>query len=142
MGNFRESGHTRIMLLMLYLTESVRHGVYSTGDVLFTSQTNNVDVRFTSDPIISGTGFGLNIKSIPCTERDNFPETDVNTQSTEEPTPGYGEMNHGCDESAQEVQIAAGEVLEGAIVTNAESDGYYPNYACQQWNIIASENEV
>ena len=122
------------MFLILSLTETAKDGVYASGDVLFTSQTNNVDVRFTSDYSVTRSGFGLNIRSIPCTERDNFPETVIGTESAEE----YSD----CDDSVHEVPIAAGEVLEGAIVTNTESDGNYSNNACQQWNIIAGENEV
>ena len=38
--------------------------------------------------------------------------------------------------------IAAGEVLEGALVTDTENDGNYPNHACQNWNIVADENQV
>ena len=120
------------MFPMLYLTETEKDGVYSAGDVLFTSQTNTVDVRFTSDSSFRYSGFGLNIRSIPCTDRENFPET----ESTEE----FGGWNYGCD--TQEVHIAAGEVLEDAIVTNTESDGNYPNNACQEWNIIGDENQV
>ena len=94
-----------------------------------------MDVKFTSDSSVTRSGFRLNIRSIPCGDRDNFPET----ESTEEYS-GFGGMNHGCD--VQEVHIATEEVLEGTIVTNTESDGNYPNYACQQWNIIGDENQV
>ena len=104
---------------MLYLTETERNGVYSTGDVLFTSRTNNVDVWFTSDSSVTRTGFGLNIRSIPCTDRDNFSETGI-----------------------QEVQIAAIDILTDAIVTNTESDGNYPNRVRQEWNIVGDENQV
>ena len=45
-----------------------------------------------------------------------------------------------CD--SQEIEIAAGEVLQGAIVTDTEDGGNYPNNACQNWNIIADENQV
>ena len=37
--------------------------------------------------------------------------------------------------------VPAEEVLEGALVTNTE-DGKYPNDACQNWNIMADENQV
>ena len=111
---------------MFYLTETRKEGYYSTGDVLFTSQTNNVDVKFTSDFSVRRSGFRLNIRSILCTDRDNFLQTDVSTATTEQYsantdydvyTSGMG-MNHGCDESAQEIQIATGQVLPGALVTN------------------------
>ena len=48
-----------------------------------------------------------------------------------------------CDDrTPQEVVIAAGEVLEGALVTDTENDGNYSNDACQDWNIMADENQV
>ena len=140
--------HQSVMFLMLYFTEIRKDGYYSTGDVLFTSQTNNVDVKFTSDYSVTRSGFRLNIRSILCTDRDNFSQTDMNTATTE----GYivntdhdvytSGMPDGCDESVQEVEITTGQVLPGAIVTNTDNDGNYPNNACQQWNVIASENEV
>ena len=40
------------------------------------------------------------------------------------------------------MQIAAGETLHGALVTVTETDGNYPNHACQSWNIISEENQV
>ena len=40
------------------------------------------------------------------------------------------------------MQIAAGETLQGVLVTHTENDGNYPNHACQSWNIIADENQV
>ena len=140
--------HQSVIILMLYFTEIRKDGYYSTGDVLFTSQTNNVDVKFTSDYSVTRSGFRLNIRSILCTDRDNFSQTDMNTATTE----GYivntdhdvytSGMPDGCDESVQEVEITTGQVLPGAIVTNTDNDGNYPNNACQQWNVIASENEV
>ena len=45
-----------------------------------------------------------------------------------------------CD--TQVVEIAAGEVLPGAFVSHTESDGNYSNNACQEWNILAGENQV
>ena len=130
---------------MLYFTETHKEGYYSTGDVLFTSKTNNVDVKFTSDYSVTWSGFRLNIRSISCADCDNFPQTVVNTAST---TVDYSphspvhpsETPNSCD--AQEVQIAAEQVLQGALITNTENDGNYPNNACQNWNIIANENQV
>ena len=40
------------------------------------------------------------------------------------------------------MRVAAGDILEGAIVTDTESDGNYPNNACQEWKIITVDNEV
>ena len=140
--------HQSVMFLIFYFTETRKDGYYSTGDVLFTSQTNNVDVKFTSDYRVTRGGFRLNIRSILCTDHDNITQTDMNTPTTE----GYivntdydvyiSGMNQGCDESVQEVQITTGQVLPGAIVTNTENDGNYPNNACQIWNIAADENQV
>ena len=45
------------------------------------------------------------------------------------------EMPDGCDDTVQEIVVSAGEELEGAIVTDTQSDGLYPNHACQNWNI-------
>ena len=148
---------------MFYLTETRKEGYYSTGDVLFTSQTNNVDVKFTSDFSVRRSGFRLNIRSILCTDHDNFPQPDINTATTEQYivntdydvyTSGMNHgvntdydvytsgMNHGCDKSAQEIQIATGQVLPGALVPNTQTDGNYPNDSCQQWSVNAGENEV
>ena len=109
-----------------------------------------MDVKFTSDYSVTRSGFRLYIGSILCTYRDNFQQTDMNTATTEQYSANTdydvytSEMNHGCDEYRliQEIQIATGQVLPGALVTNTESDGDYPNNACQQWKIIADENQV
>ena len=148
--NCKKGAHPSVILLMFYLTETRKEGYYSTGDVLFTSETNNVDVKFTSDYSVTRSGARMNIRSILCTDRDNFLQTDVSTATTEQYSANTDydvytsrmEMNHGCDESAQEIQIATGQVLPGALVTNTQTDGNYPNNACQQWNVIADENEV
>ena len=50
--------------------------------------------------------------------------------------------DEGCDDPVQEVRVAAGQVLEGAIVSDTESDGLYPNNACQEWKIITDVNLV
>ena len=57
-----------VMIVMLYLIETRREGTYQTGDVLFTSQTNSVNVRFTSDDNVRGNGFWLDVRSTACTE--------------------------------------------------------------------------
>ena len=46
----------------------------------------------------------------------------------------------GCD--VQEVNVGEEEELEGAIATTTESDGNYPNNACQHWNIMTSPSKV
>ena len=57
--------------------------------------------------------------------------------------PQVEERSEDCDDrNAQEVVIVAGEVLEGALATDTEYDGNYPNHACQNWNIVADENQV
>ena len=86
---------------LLYLTETSRDGEYMDGEILFTSETNNVDVRFTSDSSERRTGFTLDVRSIPCSDRVIHPQIE-----DEEP----GEP---CDDgTAEDVVIAAGEVLE------------------------------
>ena len=47
-----------------------------------------------------------------------------------------------CDYGVKEVRIAAGEVLEDALVSDTDSDGLYPNNAWQKWNIITDESQV
>ena len=47
-----------------------------------------------------------------------------------------------CAVFVNEVKVGAGGVLEGALVSDTESDGKYPNHACQDWNIMAEENQV
>ena len=132
------------MFLMLYLAETHSTGYYPAGDVLFTSQTNNVDVKFTSDYSVTSTGFRLNIRSISCSDHDNFPPTVVNPATTQEPSTSApvhtSEMPDNCD--AQEVEITEGQVIPGALVIHTGSDGNYSNNACQHWNIIADENQV
>ena len=54
------------MISMLYLTETRREGNYPNGDVLFASETNNVEVEFTSDFSERRTGFALNVRSVNC----------------------------------------------------------------------------
>ena len=116
---------------MFYLTETNRDGAYMTGDILFTSETNNVDVKFKSDESITDSGFTLDVRSIPCSDRAIYPQV-------EDEEPG-----DPCDDSiAQEVMIAAGEVIEDALITVTESGGNYSNSACQDWNIMAEENQV
>ena len=66
-----------------------------------------MDVRFTSDEYVTGTGFTLDIRSTLC-----------------------------------KVVIVAGEFLQGALVTDTDTGGNYPNNACQNWTIIADENQV
>ena len=62
-------------------------------------------------------------------------------EDTEENENFFG--NHGgCDESVHEVQLAAGQFLRGALVSDTGSDGLYPNHTCQNWNIITEENRV
>ena len=127
-------------------TEKRREGDYSTGDILFTSDSNNVNARFTSDYSVRRSGFTLDVQSIPCSDHENFPQHgdfnphDVSSSTTSYPeyTEGYG----GCDDSAQEVHIPTGETHYGALITDTENDGNYPNHACQNWNIIADENQV
>ena len=70
-----------------------------------------MDVRFTSDYSGSKDGILLDVKSITC----------------------------GSD--FEKVVVDAAEVLEGAIVTDVESDGKYPNKAIQKWKIITDENQ-
>ena len=136
---------------MLFLTEKRREGDYSTGDILFTSDSNNVNARFTSDLSVRRSGFTLDVHSIPCSDRENFPQHgDFNPQDVYSSTTSYPEYtegngnysgnNGGCDDSAEEVVITARQVLQGAIVTDTENDGQYPNNACENWNIIADEN--
>ena len=42
----------------------------------------------------------------------------------------------------REVRVAPGQLLPATLVTHTEPDGYYPNNACQAWNIIASDEQV
>ena len=109
---------------MLYLTETNRDGVIATGNVLFTSETNSVDVRFSSDYSKSYSGFSLDIRSTLCSDLEKSHE------------------DEDCDDPARDLVIAAGEFVQGALVTNSATDGKYPNNACQNWNIMTDENQV
>ena len=78
-----------------------------------------MDVTFTSDYSERRSGFTLDLRSTLCSD-----------------------LGKDCaDRTAQELVIAAGEVLEGALVTDTE-DGKYPNHACQNWDIMIDENQV
>ena len=104
--------------MSLILTEIHRDGHYSTGDILFTSKTNSVNVRFTSDYRVTISGFRLDVQSIPCIVRENYPHLATSL---------------GCDE--HEVQLSAGEVQHGVLASETVNLGNYPNDACQNWNI-------
>ena len=132
---------------MLYLTETQKDGNYSSDNVLFTSETNSVIVRFTSDWGITSIGFSLDVRSISCADRERYPVTG-NQQENEYTTSGYpeenyssGSGNHGGCES-EEIEMAAGEMFQGALVTQTGSDGSYPDNACQEWKITTTENQV
>ena len=49
-------------------------------------------------------------------------------------------VREGCD--VQEVNVGEEEKLEDAIATATDSNGKYPNNACQEWNIITSPSKV
>ena len=100
--------------MMLYLIVTKKDGTYLPGYELFTSETNSVNVRFTSDIGQRRRGFTLDVKSISC------------------PPPHV----------VQEIVVAAGEVVKDALITDTESDGLYPNRAWQEWQVITDENKV
>ena len=50
------------------ITETRREGLYTTGYVLFSSQTNSVNVKFTSDNARRRSGFTLDVQSVACGE--------------------------------------------------------------------------
>ena len=54
--------------MMLILTETRREGHFATGVILFTSETNNVNARFTSDYSVRRSGFTLDVQSVACGE--------------------------------------------------------------------------
>ena len=109
--------------MLLILTETLRYGrYYSTGDILYTSETNSVTARFSSDYRTTRSEFRLDVKSIPCTDVVNY-------------------LQH-LKYDEQEVQLSAGEVQKGARASETIYLGNYPNDASQNWNIITDENEI
>ena len=64
MDNCYES-HFPISLNYVVFTETRKEGRFISGE-LFASETNNVDVKFTSDDSVRRTGFSLNITSTLC----------------------------------------------------------------------------
>ena len=113
---------------MFYHAETYQHGGIATSTVLFTSQTNNVDATFTSDFSERRSGFTLDIRSVLCSELV-YPEDE--------------DSGEYCDYiNAQDLVIAAGEILQGALVTDTENDGKYLNHECQKWNIRTDETQV
>ena len=107
------------MYIILCFTDKRDHGrFYSIGQILFRSQTNSVDVKFTSNLNGGRSGFSLDVRSTSCAW-PNF-----------------------CDDPVQEVVVAANETLEGAIVSHTESDGLYPTNSCQDWKITTVESQV
>ena len=106
-----------LLCITLYFTVKYATGDHPIGYWLLVSETNNVDVKFTSHKNSRrGPGFSLDVRSIPCVAR--------------------------CHDPVQEVRVAAGETLRGALVTHTNSDGLYPNRACQEWKLITDENQV
>ena len=53
------------------------------------------------------------------------------------PQPPDGNCAH-----PEEVNISPEEVLQGAVVSHTESNGLYPNNACQTWIINAEKRQV
>ena len=131
--------HLTYCHMLLFLTEAIREGQYSTGEILFTSETNNVNVSFTSDDVTTRSGFTLDVQSISCADRPQYPQQ-INYLMDWDPYDS--DYNYGCVQSAQEVVVAGGEVLQGALVSDTGHDGKYPNNACQNWNIRTDENQV
>ena len=89
-------------------------------------------VKFTSDSLQRRRGFTLDIRSTLCSGLDN---SEVDSSETPE----------DCNDPAQEIRIAKGEVLQGALSVKTEGYGYnayYLNDACQKWNIITDKNQV
>ena len=50
------------------ITETRREGQYDISSVLFSSQTNSVNVKFTSDGSVRRFGFKLDAQSVTCGE--------------------------------------------------------------------------
>ena len=100
--------------MMFYLAEIDIDGQLPPGYELFTSKTNSVNVRFTSDYSVGRSGFTADVRSISC---------------------------DSVDSGVQEIVITAGEVIKDALVTETES-GLYRNLALQEWKIKADENQV
>ena len=111
-------------MIKSYLTDSRRDGEYPTGDILWTSGSKSALVTFTSDSMGRRLGFKLDVRSVPCTDRENYPAT------------------RSCGEPVQEVMVAAGEVLEGFIVHPLGPFGRYPDDVCKEWSIITDDNKV
>ena len=109
-----------------------REGEYPPAYVLFISETNSVDVTCTSDSTTRRSGFSLDIRSASCVDLVNL----------EEENERFYEIDENCDANVQKVKVAAGQVLEGAIVSDTDSDGLYPNNACQVWDIFTDANQV
>ena len=111
--------------MLLIFTETRREGHYSTGDILFTSETNRVNARFTSDLSVRRSGFTLDVQSISCADRENYQQQPTTSGYPNYPNgnPNYSGNNVGCDESVHEVQLAAGDEQQAALVTETEVDG-------------------
>ena len=107
------------MIIIFCFTEIRKYGDnYGIGQLLFISDTNNVDVTFTTSRIGRRSGFSLDVRSSSCTELDF------------------------CDGPVQEVEITAGVTLEDAIVSDTHSNGKYRHNACQDWKITTDDNQV
>ena len=120
----------------MYFTETRRDGNYLSGDILFTSETNNVDVRFSSDFRETRTGFTLDVRSIPCSDRANFQQLD------EESSMNPGDTANG-DCGDRQVVVAAGKELRDALIINrTEKDIDYWKDPCRDWTITTDENQV
>ena len=90
---------------MFYLTVIEREGYYRPGDVLFISETNSVDVTFTSNASGRKSGFTLDVRSTSCTEAT-----------------ALGADVEVCDDTVQQVTVAADEFLQDALATYRGND--------------------
>ena len=91
-----------------------------------------MDVTFTSDSTERRTGFTLDIRSTLCSDLESSEEDEEDEETSVD----------CADRTAQELFIPAEVLLEGALISDTENDGKYPNYACQNWNILTQENQV
>ena len=97
-----------VMIVMLYLSETRRDDGYASDSVLFVSETNSVDVKFTSDKSSNYPGFTLDVRSIDCADRARYPLAG----------------NSFCN-APNLFELGVGQTLEGVIAMETDSNGKY-----------------
>ena len=97
-----------------------------------------MDIRFSSDFRGVRRGFTLDVQSIPCSDRANYPQLDKECSTAMNPVDA---ANGDCGN--RRVIVADGRYLRDAFIINrTEKDFNYWEDGCRDWRIISLGNWV